>query len=131
MEVFWQGAAAVLVAVVLGLTLNKHGKETNILLTIGVCCMVACGAMWYLKPVISFLRQLQDIGQLDNEMLQILLKSVGIGLVGEIAALICTDAGNGALGKTVQLLTSSTILWLSLPLLTALLELVQEILGEV
>ena len=131
MEVFWQGAAAVLVAVVLGLTLNRHGKEMNILLTISVCCMVACGAMWYLKPVIRFLRQLQDIGQLDNQMLQILLKAVGIGLVGEIAALICSDAGNGALGKTIQLLTSSTILWLSLPLLTTLLDLVQEILGGI
>lgn len=131
MEVFWQGAAAVLLAVILGATLRKNGGETGVVLSVAVCCMVACGALWYLKPVIAFVRQLQDLGQLDNEMLRILLKAVGVGMVGEIAAVICADAGNGALGKGIQMLTTSTILWLSLPLLTSLLELIQSILGEI
>lgn len=131
MELYWQGAAAVLLAVILGLALGKQGKETGLLLTLAVCCMVACVAIAYLEPVIDFVRELRDIGQLDDEMLQILLKAVGIGLIGEISSLICTDAGNAALGKALQLLTAAAILWLSLPLLTGLLELVQEILGEV
>ncbi len=130
MERYWQAAAGVLLAVILGLVLGKQGKETGLLLTIAVCCMTACAAVSYLKPVLDFVQQLQQIGQLDGEILQILLKVVGIGLVGEIASLICTDAGNGALGKTLQLLTTSVILWLSLPLLTLLLELIQQILGE-
>ncbi len=131
MELYWKGAAAVLLAVVLGLALTKQGKETGILLTLTVCCMVACAAMVYLQPVIDFVRQLQNLAQLDNEMLKILLKAVGVGLIGEIASLICMDAGNGALGKSLQLLTTAVILWLSLPLLTAVLELIQEILGEI
>lgn len=130
MDLFWKGIGAVLVTVVLGLALNKNGKETGLLLSLAVCCMVACAAMAYLQPVIDFLRQLQNLGQLDNGMLGILLKAVGIALIGEIAALICADAGNAALGKTLQLLTSSVILWLSLPLMTQLLELIQEMLGE-
>ena len=131
MELFWQGAAAVLLTVILGLALGSQKKETGILLTIAACCMVASIALSYLKPVIDFVQQLQDMGKLDREMLGILLKAVGIGLIGELASLICSDAGNGALGKTLQLLTSAVILWLSLPLLTGLLELIQEILGEV
>jgi len=130
MELFWKGIGAVLMTVVLGLALSKNGKETGLLLSLAVCCMVACAAMAYLQPVIDFLRQLQNLGQLDNGMLGILLKAVGIALIGEIAALICADAGNAALGKTLQLLTSSVILWLSLPLMTQLLELIQEMLGE-
>ena len=131
MEAFWQGAAAVLVAVILGLTLGKQGKEAALLLTLGVCCMVGCLALSYLDPVVDFINRLQSIGQLDNQMLEILLKAVGIGLVGEIASLICTDSGNAALGKALQLLSGAVILWLSLPLLTELLDLLQEILGEV
>ena len=63
-------------------------------------------------------------------MLGILLKAVGIGLVSEIAGLVCTDAGNGSLGKTLQLLGSAVILYLSLPIFTAMLELIREILRE-
>lgn len=131
MTAFWQGAAAVLLTVILGLALGKQGKEAGLLLTLAVCCMVGCLAMTYLSPVIAFLQQLREVGQLDGGMLEILLKAVGIGLIGEIAALICADSGNGALGKALQLLSAAVILWLSIPLLTQLLELLQEILGEV
>ena len=80
--------------------------------------------------MIRFIRQLQRMGQLDADILQILLKSVGIGLLTEISALICTDVGNSALGKTLQIASVILILYISLPLLTSLMELVGEILGE-
>ena len=130
MTAFWQGAAAVLLAVVLGLALGKQGKEVSLLLTLGVCCMVGCLAMHYITPVVDFIRKLQDVGKLDGGMLEILLKAVGIGLIGEIASLICLDSGNAALGKSLQLLSAAVILWLSIPLMTRLLELLQDILGE-
>ena len=128
---FWQGAALVLLAVILALALDKQEKEMGLLLTLAVCCMISGLALSYLRPVVSFINQLQTIGQLNSEMLQILLKVVGIGLIGEIAGLICADAGKAAMGKALQLLSAAVILWRSLPLLSELLELVQRILGEV
>lgn len=129
MEGYIQAAAAVMLAVVLGLSVGKQNKENGILLTVAVCCMVCGTALGYLKPVLGFLRQLQQQTGLDSEMMKILMKALGIGLVGEIAALICTDAGNGTLGKVLQLLSTAVILWLSLPLLQSLMELVTNILG--
>lgn len=129
MDAFWQGAAGALIACVLAVILDKQGKDSALLLTLGVCCMVGGLAVSYLSPVISFLRQLADMSQLENDMLETLLKAVGIGLVGELAALICADSGNAALGKATQILSAATLLWLSLPLLTALLELLEDILG--
>lgn len=131
MEGFWQGTAGVLLAMVVGIAISRQGKESHLLLTMAVCCMVAGLAVSYLSPVISYIRQLQSISHMDSELLQILLKAVGVGLVGEIAALICTDSGNAALGKAVQLLSTAAILSISLPLLQTLLELLQDILGEV
>lgn len=128
---FWQGAAAVLLAVILVLALGKQGKEAGLLLTLAVCCMLGVLALSYLEPVVALVHRLQDMTGLDSEMLQILLKAVGIGIIGEIAGLICTDAGNAALGKALQLLSAAVILWLSIPLINALLELLQEMLGEV
>ena len=86
--------------------------------------------MHYLEPVVDFLQTLEDLGGLDRNMTATLLKAAGIGMVTEIAGLVCKDAGNESLGKVMQLLGTSVILWLSMPLLTALIELLQKILGE-
>lgn len=131
MEQFLQAAAAVLLTVILGLILSKHGKETGLLLTILVCCMVGAIAIHYLQPVIALMKTLQESSELDFGMFEILLKVVGIGFIAEVAGLVCTDAGNGALGKTLQMLAAAVILWMAIPLLERLLELVTAILGEV
>ena len=131
MDRFWQVIAGVLLAVVLGAILGKSSKDMMLVLTMVACCLVLAAAFAYLEPVLDFVRKLQELGQLDQTMSGVLLKVVGIGVVAEIAVLICNDAGNGALGKALQILATVVILWLSLPLMQSLMELVQKIMGEV
>ena len=123
--------AGVLIAVILGLTLRQQGKDMALLLSILACCMVLVVCVVYIEPVVDFIETLQSISGAQNEIFQILLKSVGIGLIGEIAALVCSDSGNAALAKAIQILTSAVVLWLSLPLMQALLDLVKQMLEEV
>ena len=131
MDVFIKAAAGVLIALVLYLVLARQGKDFSLLLTVAVCCMVAAAAVNYLEPVISFFQKLQTLGQLDSDMMGIILRAVGIGLLAEITGLICADAGNAALGKTLQILASAVILWMSVPLFTSLIALIEEILVSV
>ncbi len=128
MDKFFQAVALVLVTVVLSLSLQKQGKETALLLSVLACCMLGMAAAGFMKPVIAFLQKLQSIGSLNGTMLQTLLKIVGIAVTTEVTGLICADAGNASLGKMLGFLGACAILWLSLPMLTALLELVEEIL---
>lgn len=130
MDTFLQVVAGVLIAVVLGLVVSKQSKEIAVLLSLLVCCMVVVVAVAFLEPVLDFWKQLQQVGMLDETWLTILMKVVGIGLIAEVASLVCADAGNGSLGKAIQILAAAVILWLSIPLLEGLLELVQRILGE-
>ena len=85
-------------------------------------------AMEYLEPVMVLLRRLEELGQLDGSMVGILLKCVGIGLITEIAGMVCTDSGNGSMAKALQLLGTAAVLWLAVPLFDGLLTLIQEIL---
>ena len=119
-----------MVASVLGLTLSKQNKEITLLLTVCVCCMTAMTAVTFLKPVMDLVHQLQALGNLNSGMVQILFKVVGIGFVSEIAAMICKDAGNASMGKALQMLSGAVILWLSIPVFQSLLELIQQILGD-
>lgn len=128
MDIFLKSAAGTLVALILYLILLKQGKDISALLTAAVCCMLATAAMQYIEPVIAFIDRLQQVCGLEPVMLQIILRAVGIGLLAEITSVICADAGNAALGKSLQLLAGGVVLWLSLPLFTEMIDLIEEIL---
>ena len=126
-----KAAAGALITAILGIILQKQGKEYALVLVIAVCAMGACLALSYIKPVIIFLEELRDLAGLDGEILKIMLKAVGISLIGEISGSICTDAGNSSLGKMLQLLSTVVVLWLSLPVLQQIMDLICEVLKNV
>ena len=130
MTLFLQTCGGALVAVILIIFLGKNSGGMAAILSLAACCLVAAIAVHYLTPVIEFLDKLQMMADLDSSMLGILLKAVGIGLIGEIAGLICSDSGNSTLGKTLQILTSAVILYLSIPLFSTVLDLIVQILEE-
>lgn len=129
MDAFWKAAAGILLTAILALAVGKQEKDMAILLTLAACAMGAMLAVSWLEPVLDLMWELSRIGELKEDWLQILLKAVGIALVSEITAGLCTDAGHGALGKTIQMLSSAAIFSLSVPLIRMLIALVGDVLG--
>ncbi len=129
MDIYLKAIGGVLVALMLCLALGNRGKEFAVLLALMVSAMVIMAGLSYFSSVLDFFAQLQSLIGLDNNLLNVLLKAVGVGLIGEIAGLICADGGQAALGKAVQILTSGIILWVSLPLYSQILKLVEELLS--
>jgi stage III sporulation protein AD len=131
MERFYQAAAGIMAALIMWIILSKQGKEYALILSLGACCLVLIAAFRFLDPVLDLLKRLQELGNLQPEWLNVMLKAVAIGLVVEMGALICSDAGNSALAKTLQILGAIVILWLSIPLMNSLISLLQQILGDI
>lgn len=131
MDRFWQAAAGGLVAVVLWLILSRQGRDFALLLSLLACCMVLTAMGMYLEPVLDLGKRLERLGNLQPEWISIMLKSMGIGLIVELTSLICADAGNASVGKAIQFLGTSVILWLSIPLINGLLDLITQVLGDV
>ena len=119
-----------MITVVLYLVIAKRDKDIAVVLTVAVCSMVLITALHCLDRVVTFLHHVQDIADLDEQTLEILMKSVLIGMTAQIVEMICKDAGNEALGKTLQFLASVTIIVLALPLMETLLELIGKVVGE-
>lgn len=130
MDVFFRCTAAALVTAVLTMTIRPHSQQIALVLAMVACCMIAWSAVKLLSPVVRFLQQVKLSAQLDDTFVSMLLKIVGIGLLGEICASVCADSGNSAIARCMQLLAVSVILYLSLPLFSSLLELIERILGE-
>lgn len=130
MEPFWKAAALALIAAVLGMALNNQDKQFALVLSIAACLMVTAITVTYLKPVFAFLKELEALGDLQGDMLSILIRALGVGLTAEIASMICTDAGNASLTKAIQLLGGAVILYLSVPMFSALMDMIRKIVGE-
>lgn len=131
MDTFLKATACIFVALILYLILAKHNKDLSTLLTVAVCCLIGVSAVNYLQPVVQFISKLQGLGNLNSDMLEIILKAVGIALLTEITSLVCIDAGNSSLGKVLQMIAVAVILWISLPLFASLIDLVEEILESI
>lgn len=131
MEWFLKAALGILAAALMWIILSNRGKEYALVLSIGACCVALLAAFQFLNPVLDLLHRLQSLGNLQPEWLSVMLKAVGIGLVVEIGTLICTDAGNAVMGKTLQILGTIAVLWLCVPLMNSLMGLVEQILGGI
>lgn len=123
--------AVVLIGVILSLVVGKQARDMSLLLTLAVCVLVGLGALEFLEPVTELVAELRRLGGLDSEAVSILLKCAGIGLLSELAGTLCADAGEGALGKVLQILSNAVILWLSLPLFRQILTLIEEVLAGI
>ncbi len=129
MGTFYTATGLTLLTVILVLTIRKQSGEIALLLALCGCCVIFMTAAGLLSPIVSFLQRLQRITALDSQMLEILMKITVVAFTAEIAAAVCNDAGNAGLAKALQMLSSVVILYVSLPMLEALLTLVERILG--
>ena len=112
MDIFLKITAAILLSAILSLVLSKQGADISLLLTIVVSCMILTAALTYIKPILNFSRKLVAIGGIRTELLEILLKVVGIGMISQITGLICKDSGNQSLGKALEIITFVVIICL-------------------
>lgn len=131
METFLQSVALVLIGVILSLVVGRQSRDMSLLLSLGVCAGVCIAASGYLSSLIDFLGEIRSLGGLDSAFLSILLKCAGIGFLAELAGLICADAGESAMAKAIQILANAVVLFLSLPLLRKMVELLEEVLSQI
>lgn len=128
MEMFWKAIAVALLTMVIAIVVEKQNKEAAMVAVMAACSILAIITSGYLQEIVSFLQELATIGNLQNDHLGVLVKCVGVGIAAEVCAMICADSGYGSLGKSIQLMGPCVILWLSIPVMRSLLEIINSML---
>ena len=128
MDIFLKATACVLITVLLCLVLSKQGKDYSMLVSLATCTTVLICAGVYLQPILVFLERLVQLGDLNAELLGMLLKITGIGFISQIASLACADTGNKVLERTLQILSTITIIWIAVPILEEMLQMMESLL---
>ena len=117
-----------LVTALLALTLKKQTPELALLLSLSACVLAIFLLLNWLTPILALIRELSGRTGLDPSVTEPLLKVLGIGLLTQIAGAVCGDAGQSAMAKLLELGGGLLCLYLSLPLLNAVLSLIEDLL---
>lgn len=120
--------AICLIGAVLTLLLEKSHPELAILLALSVCAGLLLFGLSRLGTVLSALKQLAQADGLSSDLLQPLVKTVGIALVTRTGAELCRDAKQGAMASVVEMAGAFCAIIVSLPLLGAVWELLRGML---
>lgn len=128
MELVCKVAAVCLIGAVLAVLVKKGSPDFALLLVLAAAVVV----LWWLREVwletAEFLHQLLGASNLAPELFQPLLKTVAIALVCRVGSGICRDAGQEALASLVEIAAAFSAIWVTLPLLAAVWEMLQEML---
>ena len=129
MEQLWKALCLVLLAVVLCVLLRQYHGVTALLLSMAAGVAVLSLSVRFFEPILEVARELRRLSGLSDAVTAPLMKIAGMAILTQCAGGICDDAGEKALARTVQVAGSACAVYLSLPLLRAVLQLLRELLG--
>lgn len=82
----------------------------------------------YLQDIVGVFQTIIEKTNLSPSLFSTILKIIGVGYLTEFTSNICTDSGNSGLASKVGLAGKIIILFLSLPIITNLIEVIIGIL---
>lgn len=129
MELLIQAAVLGLLAVLLASLLKRYSREMALLLSLAACVFLALLLLQIARPVVEFMKRLRNLAGLDKSLMEPLLKTLGIALLTQICATICADAGEHAIGNLIEACGGLLAVYVSIPLLEAVLDMVESMVG--
>ncbi len=115
--------------VFLALQIRSAKPDMSVYLGIATSLLILLLAVDKLAVVLEGIRTIQGYLSIHAAYVEALLKIIGITYVAEFAADICKDAGYGTLAGQIGIFSKLSILAVSMPVLTALLETIHGFLG--
>lgn len=109
--------------------LRERERTLALLLSAAACALALLLAMRMVSPILSVAEELRALSGLGAAVTAPLFKVTAIGMLCRIAAGVCADAGEKGLEKAVELSGSVLALYASLPLVSAVLTLLEDMLG--
>ena len=116
-------------AAALSLMLRQYRPEYAVFVSLG-CSVVAL--LWLLQGIAQVMEELEQFFQgslISGELIQVVMKCLGVCILTELAGQTCRDAGENAIAAKVELAGKVTRVLVSLPLFQRLLEVAERLLS--
>ncbi|MCI8599175.1 MAG: stage III sporulation protein AD [Lachnospiraceae bacterium] len=117
-----QAAMIGITGVFLALQIKHTKPEFAIYLSIATSIFLLFLAVQKLEVVVESVKLIQSSISVQTSYIQVLLKIIGITYISEFAADICRDAGYSTIASQIGVFSKLSILAVSMPIVSALLE---------
>ncbi len=117
-----------LTSLIIIIILKQYKPEFTIYISLVAGSIILFMLIGKLNGIITIITNLSNKIGIGNEFLKILLKITGIAILTEFAVSICKDFGETAIANKIDMGGKIIIVSISVPIITALLELILQIL---
>ena len=117
-----------LIALIIIILLKQYKPEFVIYVSLITGALILVMVLDKLTGIVDLLSNLSSKAGVSSQFLGILLKITGIAFLTEFAVSICNDAGESAIANKIDLGGKIIIIAISVPIISALLELIIKIL---
>ncbi len=117
-----------LIALIIIVILKQYKPEFAMYVSLIAGALILFMLLDKLTGIVELLANLSNKAGIDNQFLGILLKITGIAFLTEFAVSICQDSGETAIANKIDLGGKVIIIAISIPIISALLELIIKIL---
>lgn len=124
----WVGIIGIgLIGMVIAVLLRQYKPEYAVFVSLAVGILVIGMLCSQLLPIFDELKTM--LSNLSLEYIAILIKSLGVCYLTQLASDACRDAGEMAISSKLELAGKITVLSLGLPLFGKLLEIVKQLIA--
>lgn len=117
-----------LIALIVIIILRQYRPEFAVYASLIAGALILLLAMDKFAGIVRLLDSLANKANINNQFLSILLKITGIAFLTEFAVSICKDSGESAIASKIDLGGKVIIIGMSIPIISALLELIIKVL---
>lgn len=125
MKIGMLGVAGVMVA----LQFKTTKPEISLYLGFAICIIIFSFSVDGLFQVLKRMEILQRYMSSGDSYFKLLFKAVGVTYICEFCASICKDAGYAAVAGQIEIFGKLTVLFMGMPVLTAIIENINAIAG--
>ncbi|SBW03533.1 Stage III sporulation protein AD [uncultured Eubacteriales bacterium] len=121
-------AAVAIIAAICAVVVKKNVQELGLVLALAAGVILLSYALGAIQSVRDLLDMLADTAGLEPAVLAPVIKTVGIAIVTHVSAEVCRDAKEGGLASFLETAGAACALFVALPLVRAVLDMVMGLL---
>lgn len=111
-------------------TLEKDSREFSSVILIAISCFIVFCAVSQLSKITEIIQSLFSSAGISSTYLEILFKALGICYITQLACDCCRDCGESALSTQLELCGRLSIVVISIPLYSSVIEIIETLIGK-
>lgn len=112
------GIAGVLLSIQLKAMKSEYATFVSLATTVVIFFYVIAR----LEVIVDAINKIQNYININEEYIEALIKMTGITYIAELSSNICKDTGHSAIASQIEIFAKLSMLAVSMPIITALLE---------